>query len=435
MTAVDAQALPAVFQQAISIARKLRVQYIWIDSLCIVQDNKQDWELESSKMCDYYENSYLTIATAASPNCDVPFLRPKEEKWRPVKFALGGKEKNGETINAQRSPYTPKEQGILFTRAWAWQEAALSSRTIYFTPSELIWECREHVLPQRYLPDLDISEKLEFSKRLSMIETMTFDGDNISHLWDLVGTLVSAYSSRRLTVPTDKLPALSGVASRIQKMTNSRYVAGLWEDNLIYDLCWSIHFQPLQYVPPTYVAPSWSWASITQAAYAEISQTRVIFESQFTVLETHTEVDGLNPFGRVSKGHVLVRGRCAYVELGCDNPFQTQGYTISRLDDKEDKCAFLPDCVLQATLDPSGDSILSRARNGQDVSKFKVEALCLYLGVSTLRNELDIRTRYGLILGPSEEEGGSFCRLGFVFFHGDCTDLFQESSEKEFRII
>ncbi|RBA17974.1 hypothetical protein FPRO05_10992 [Fusarium proliferatum] len=150
---INANSLPVVFQQAIWIVRKLRIEYIWIDSLCIIQDSQSDWELESLQMCDYYENSFLTISTATSPNSTIPFLGPRDTRWWPAKLNLTNGS-SSEDVYAQRITSEQEEEGMLFTRAWTWQEAAMSSRTIYFTPSELIWECSEHVVPQDTYPIL-----------------------------------------------------------------------------------------------------------------------------------------------------------------------------------------------------------------------------------------------------------------------------------------
>lgn len=150
---INANSLPVVFQQAIWIVRMLRIEYIWIDSLCIIQDSQSDWELESLQMCDYYENSFLTISTATSPNSTIPFLGPRDTRWWPAKLNLTNGS-SSEDVYAQRITSEQEEEGMPFTRAWTWQEAAMSSRTIYFTPSELIWECSEHVVPQDTYPIL-----------------------------------------------------------------------------------------------------------------------------------------------------------------------------------------------------------------------------------------------------------------------------------------
>ncbi|CVL09042.1 uncharacterized protein FPRN_14576 [Fusarium proliferatum] len=315
---INANSLPVVFQQAIWIVRMLRIEYIWIDSLCIIQDSQSDWELESLQMCDYYENSFLTISTATSPNSTIPFLGPRDTRWWPAKPNLTNGS-SSEDVYAQRITSEQEEEGMLFTRAWTWQEAAMSSRTIYFTPSELIWECSEHVVPQRYIPDLEASERLGFSKVLSLLRfslnpdmvhnidrsvgdgcadisgsensmgippsgfnsanssyasalsrtdrpnSIGSDANIMKYVWDMWNDLVTSYSRRHLTFVTDKLLALSGVASRVHKITKSRYIAGIWEDNLGIGLCWaraSTGHHDLPTLATEYVAPSWSWASI-----------------------------------------------------------------------------------------------------------------------------------------------------------------------------
>jgi hypothetical protein len=62
--------LPNTYQQAVKIARKFGVRFLWIDSLCIVQDDAMDWEVEASKMASIYAGSYLTVAAVSSMNCN-----------------------------------------------------------------------------------------------------------------------------------------------------------------------------------------------------------------------------------------------------------------------------------------------------------------------------------------------------------------------------
>jgi hypothetical protein len=64
------QSLPKTFQDAIEFTRRLGVRYIWIDSLCIIQHDKEDWERESAKMYEVYRKSYLTLAATSSANAE-----------------------------------------------------------------------------------------------------------------------------------------------------------------------------------------------------------------------------------------------------------------------------------------------------------------------------------------------------------------------------
>jgi len=58
--------LPSTFQDAVRITKSLQVRYLWIDSLCIIQDDFSDWEREASLMGNVYANSFLTIAASSS---------------------------------------------------------------------------------------------------------------------------------------------------------------------------------------------------------------------------------------------------------------------------------------------------------------------------------------------------------------------------------
>ncbi|TVY61126.1 hypothetical protein Focb16_v012912 [Fusarium oxysporum f. sp. cubense] len=425
---IDANSLPIVFQQAIWIVRMLKIDYIWIDSLCIIQDSQSDWELESLQMCDYYENSFLTISTATSPNSTIPFLGPRGKRWWPAKLNLTNGS-SSEDVYAQRIPSEPEEEGILFTRAWTWQEAAMSSRTVYFTPSELIWECLEHVVPQRYIPDLEASERLGFSKVLSILRfslnpdmdsdidrsvgdssddilgsenpmgipppgfdsaissnasalsrpdspsSTSSDANIMNFVWDMWDDLVTYYSRRHLTFATDKLPALSGVASRVHKITKSRYLAGMWEDNLGIELCWARAYRGYQDLPTLstqYVAPSWSWASIHGAVKSLVERTISTFEPSFTIIEASSNVSGLNPFGGATAGHLLMRGQIAEAMLTCDDPQTSVYYKISG---PTDKWEFSPDSILV-----SNNGNVSRAKQDPKPSKFTAKIHCLYIG-------------------------------------------------------
>jgi Heterokaryon incompatibility protein (HET) len=58
--------LPRTFQDAISFTRRLKIRYLWIDSLYIFQDDNKDWQRQASRMPSIYENSYVTLAAMAS---------------------------------------------------------------------------------------------------------------------------------------------------------------------------------------------------------------------------------------------------------------------------------------------------------------------------------------------------------------------------------
>jgi len=144
LTAIPEDRLPILFIEAIRLARELDIPYIWIDSLCIVQDSPDDWELESAKMCEYYSNTWINIAAVTSPDHTVSFLKDRDARWSPVPFSLTEPSGQAYDLSARRVPamHDPRQRGSLFSRAWAYQESALASRTIHFTDNDMVWECR-----------------------------------------------------------------------------------------------------------------------------------------------------------------------------------------------------------------------------------------------------------------------------------------------------
>jgi hypothetical protein len=161
--------LPATFRDAITVSRRLGIRYIWIDSLCIIQDSPADWARESAKMADIYANSYLTIAAASSKDgAGGLYLEDQRQKG----VSLTGTTSLGSTytVRVQYSipahtlvdDATPKgviqhpisvsssindiggtrEVFPLLTRGWVFQERLLSPRFLQFGRHELLWDCR-----------------------------------------------------------------------------------------------------------------------------------------------------------------------------------------------------------------------------------------------------------------------------------------------------
>jgi hypothetical protein len=80
---IDWAGLPWTFQDAVTVACKLSIQYLWIDSLCIIQDSTEGWETESAKMGYYYERAFITITASSCASADVSFLQERDIRWYP----------------------------------------------------------------------------------------------------------------------------------------------------------------------------------------------------------------------------------------------------------------------------------------------------------------------------------------------------------------
>ena len=148
---VSLASLPKSFRDAVDFTRKLEIRYLWIDSLCIVQDDDEDWRRESANMDEIYQNAFLTISALNSTNCDSGLYRTALRQAHRLELVdEPGCRRNIYVRERLKHPgeYTEfteraREAFPLMTRAWAYQERLLSPRILHFASSELIWSCTE----------------------------------------------------------------------------------------------------------------------------------------------------------------------------------------------------------------------------------------------------------------------------------------------------
>ncbi|OCL09915.1 HET-domain-containing protein, partial [Glonium stellatum] len=270
---IDWSDLSKTFQDAITLSRLLNLRYLWIDSLCIVQDDLADWEVESSKMASIYQNSYVTI----SANNSFGALLGERAKRKNHSGQLDVPVPGGTlvSINA-RAPidhnkfFAGSLEGAmagfdydypLSTRAWCFQERLLATRVLHFTDEEIVFECKTScececgsISHRQYSTPL----KSLYNGIIQDIFAPTSFAPNEWEGWKMI---VSPYIRKDLTDPRDVLPALAGVASRVQCDKLGRYFVGLWESQLAEGLFWYTEFVNSRQ-PVIESAPSFSWAAL-----------------------------------------------------------------------------------------------------------------------------------------------------------------------------
>jgi hypothetical protein len=322
--------LSLTFQEAISITRALGIDYIWIDSLCIVQDDAYDWAMEASRMGSVYENSYLTIGASGAASGEeglFPYQRPQVHKhdvmvgYSPYEVyvweALRGSLHRRGIWNNEDTTQLP-----LAKRAWAFQERMLSKRFVHFTTAEIVWDCSEYKTCGCGNPEGSaISESRTELAKLSRFRSKELHCSS-QHNVD-VGKLqfptnrawariIRRYAPKDITFERDRLPALSSLAAKFQSRGDT-YLAGLWESGLPENLLWYTHGVPTNKArrptlgkDPSCNAPSWSWASIEagQAIFPFEHDQEVFLESQVT--EARVYPTSPHPRGTVSGGHITL---------------------------------------------------------------------------------------------------------------------------------
>ena len=158
--------LPRSFQDAIRITRTLGLRYLWIDALCIVQDDAQDWANEAPKMAEVYSRAYVTLSLAAATNSSEGCLNAREGKMeqslrtgndsnaglflRLSRYHAMSRILSADTQQASKGMFEDFEEldrgriletAPVFTRKWCFQERMLSRRTVHYSREEMVWEC------------------------------------------------------------------------------------------------------------------------------------------------------------------------------------------------------------------------------------------------------------------------------------------------------
>ncbi len=231
--------------------------------------------------------------------------------------------------NSLKSFYKAVNDGPLTKRAWVQQERLLSRRALHCAKDQMHWECHEACESEDGTigrSSVQTKSTLSFGNpsSLSLIEGKK---DSVYKRWYEV---VYDYSSRNMTKATDKLPALSGVASLVADCTNDQYLAGLWRKDLLYGLLWCANRRdaPRLTRPPSWRAPSWSWATLDGSItfdYGPIMGTTR--HNCIDILKASVEISGQHPYGMVSSGHITLSGRV--VQIGYEILTESMDYFIS----------------------------------------------------------------------------------------------------------
>ncbi|KAI0412372.1 heterokaryon incompatibility protein-domain-containing protein [Xylaria grammica] len=257
--------LPPTFRDAIAVAIQIDIRYIWIDSLCIVQDDPEDWKREAAMMGDVYLHSYLTIAATRAANSEAGFLGPRISTHTAElpSIALKVQDHPTQSIYAcQRRSFTDDvDDGLLNRRAWVLQERVLSPRTLHFTEHQVYWECWQyHQGEDLEYEYLGVMKKEAYPVQLSPSSLLCDAPRRSSELPRAWWHISSEYSSLGLTFQTDKLVAISGLVQKLESQLHMTYMKGAWKELLHPSVLWSARAEDLEYLPLV-GAPSWSWAS------------------------------------------------------------------------------------------------------------------------------------------------------------------------------
>ncbi|RDL36597.1 uncharacterized protein BP5553_05949 [Venustampulla echinocandica] len=318
-----------VVQDVIALTRALGLKYLWVDALCIIQGNKDDWERESASMGLVYRHAHLTVATTGSSSCQHGFL----ERATPivaVKFvskfdssirghyyvrfsniAKMNRPMDMDSVrrNWQSSPWS--------ARGWTFQESALSRRMLLAGRNKFYFLTADRTHAENDQGFSDEWDDIDMASRISECEEE--DKEFLTYL------PIGLFSRRELTVESDRLPAFSGMAHLAQDNHNDQYLAGLWKADLHRGLFWRSCLSQsgillsrtdvLDHLETSYSAPSWSWASRQHGVEfpsanfgAQQFHGWHTSKNECEEIEAQTSLVGTNPFGEVTDGTLRITG-------------------------------------------------------------------------------------------------------------------------------
>jgi hypothetical protein len=293
--------LPQTLRDAITVTRQIGVSYLWIDALCIIQDSPEDWEKESSMMADIYSNAFVTISAVSAKGVTEGFKPQEVDRIRGKGFCYTKPDfPQNDDNTIYMFPEREKQIDILRTRGWTLQEQRLSRRRLSFANNGVEWDCQRYHITNIY----PWGHKTETRSTSGLFNSEP----NVRNLRILWANIVSDYSSRALTKEEDRLPALSGIANKMQSSLMTEYVAGIWYGYTLEGILWRTR-RGFHHRPKTYIAPSWSWASIIGQVWWHAPLEDDMLRERPNILHIQSELKGIDRFGAVKGGTMKISGK------------------------------------------------------------------------------------------------------------------------------
>jgi Heterokaryon incompatibility protein (HET) len=404
---IPVSSMPQTIQDAITVTKELGLRYLWIDSLCIIQNSKEDKRAEISKMRQIFKHSLVTISAANARSVSQGFLAPRPQPIPSIRITLRCPDGSGGVVllySDGEEPHLRYEESDhpIESRAWTLEEKVLSPRALIYSSTHLRWLCdssqySDGGAQENFMNYEPAKYRLPVKERKRPYHPSDNNVSSLS-LYDSWHTLVGEYTRRCLTAPEDKLRAIGGLAEEYHLLMNDTYLAGLWKSKLGIELIWRRNSYSdagkLSSRPIKYRAPSWSWASVdgeVAIKWKPIELVKFNIDGcEITPLSTSA------PFGEVAKGILKVRARLkdAWFDPVEEGLFDKDGNRLANV---------VPDALEKATLMPGAVKSLAISAN------------------------------HGLVLVPTESDENVYRRVGWQYFSND--DFFDGCEQRIVTIV
>ncbi|KAK5658177.1 hypothetical protein OQA88_2150 [Cercophora sp. LCS_1] len=416
-TGFSLSSLSQSVRDALHTATALSITHLWVDSLCIIQDSQDDMAREIASMPLIYRNAHVTLKASRAPSSAAGFLSDRPEADPPhLAFKLpyrGSNAKLGSVILLSQEHEHADEP--LDNRAWALQERILSPRVLDFATRHVGWVCRgSRWWTDGWRKSIDYNSKLrdidhdvfhrEFpDEEARVAAAREMKGGSVIEHWRY---LLQGYTHRELSIPKDRILAMSGIAETYGAVFRDQYLAGLWRFAIQSELLWCLGYKsPRGPRPGDYQGPSWSWAAVS--CYVDYFHALGIRHTDSSgVLELADYQHALEsedaPYGAVKWAHLTVNARMreAWWMRGSLEP------TISRHDELR-----MPGVEGQGPGKKLSGTIIPDALEEEFIRSDPVDHLPVHLLEVAHHGFPDSYSSRGLVLRRRED--GLYSRLGF----------------------
>ena len=391
-------------------------------------------------MSNVYSNAVCNIATTDAPNSSVGLNFDRY----PLAIQPFWVESKRQDENSQQSHidqrylvFPPSSwmgeltNSALNRRAWVAQERILSKRVMHFTSSQVFWECLENQSSEVFADSLpswthSLSPNSQILKKDICQDTKAQTKEQRLDIYTGWKWFLCKYSQCQLSVESDKLVAISGIAKKISDLTGDKLIYGLWESRFLEDLLWTVCDRPSgDRYPREWRAPTWSWACTDcQVAPStmfipEVGSRR----SKVTIEKLDVDAIGQNS---VEHAALTLRGKLIHTTCCVGSIYSDDGILYC-----EDMSSNIP-----SEINLSQEGIVLRLDNHRAEYPERVDmAFVAILESDCDSAESDRWYLEGLALQRRPSGDERFERIGYVLVRGSAARKFYEAYETKIEQI
>lgn len=310
---IPLNSLSEIHQDAVDATRRLGFRYLWVDALCMIQDDKEDAMMELRRMSEYLSNATFVLQAAASPNSSTRLYQPRRKALLQMEITRA---RHFESVTSEPEPsmvtgvelrlplQTASEAlGVrVMKRGWMFQEIILPSKMVIFGEDQIYWHCQAGLMSEG-----DTLTREPILRLLPMYSTATdFERRDSLHSWY---QLISNYSASHVSFIPDRLIAISSLARYFD--AEATLIDGLWDRDIQNGLLWRVdNIRTARGLHGDMVGVSWSWASIdARVQYDLLQGARHDIDAQQSVV-ADVCIDGSIHDDMGAMGQLNGRARC-----------------------------------------------------------------------------------------------------------------------------